>query len=371
MFQKIKKLIIPCKENTYHPDFLEGFSAAIMLVLILLSFAMANIQALLWVSSDWLVSTILPAVIVDLTNEERSSEDLIILKRSDILDAAAKLKAEDMAKNGYFSHYSPTGVSPWYWFDQVAYDFVYAGENLAVHFTDSDKVVEAWMKSPTHKANIMNGQYQEIGVGTAKGEYKGYPTVFVVQLFGTQREKKEEVAGASLTPEQHISVESISEPQQKENEETVTETLVAPATYEEIALTIPLEIEKEVVTEPNVQKGIDETLAPTAVLETVVVQSDLATTSRTGIPAIVSNFSEEDDFGGNSTLFRSATEPALWLRVVYGVLALIVVVALFLSIIIEWKRQHPIQIVYASGLLVVMGLLFYIHTELVSNVSIL
>ena len=48
-------------------------------------------------------------------------------------------------------------------------------------------VVDAWMKSPTHRANIMNGNYTEIGVGTAKGTYKGTPTVFVVQFFGTPK----------------------------------------------------------------------------------------------------------------------------------------------------------------------------------------
>jgi hypothetical protein len=171
MFSLFKNLFIPHEGNEFRPDFLERLSVGIMLVLILLSFAMANLQSLLWISSDWLVSTILPAVIVDLTNDERNSEKIGILTRSALLDKAANLKAQDMAKNEYFAHYSPMGVSPWYWFDQVSYDYLHAGENLAVHFTDSSDVVEAWMDSPSHRANIMNGDYTEIGIGTAKGKY--------------------------------------------------------------------------------------------------------------------------------------------------------------------------------------------------------
>lgn len=63
--------------------------------------------------------------------------------------------------------------------------YAHAGENLAVHFTDSSEVVDAWMDSPSHRANIVNAQYAEIGVGTARGTFEGFETVFVVQLFGT------------------------------------------------------------------------------------------------------------------------------------------------------------------------------------------
>jgi hypothetical protein len=215
MFNWLKDLFIPHEGNKFRPDFLERLSVGIMLVLILLSFAMANLQSLLWISSDWLVSTILPAVIVDLTNDERNSEKIGTLTRSALLDKAANLKARDMAENEYFAHYSPTGVSPWYWFDQAGYNYLHAGENLAVHFTDSSDVLRAWMDSPSHRANIMNGDYVEIGIGTAKGEYKGQPTIYVVQLFGTKRDTATtpSVAGASAAPtasEPQVSIERVA-----------------------------------------------------------------------------------------------------------------------------------------------------------------
>jgi hypothetical protein len=181
---KIKDLLLPTNSNNHSPHILQKVSMLMMVGLVLLSFAMTNLQALWWQSSDWLVGAVLPAVVVDLTNKERGDLYLNTLTRSQALDEAARLKAEHMAKNSYFAHYSPDGVTPWYWFEQVSYKYLHAGENLAIHFTDSKSVVDAWMNSPTHRANITNQKFTEIGVGTAKGVYEGYNAVFVVQLFG-------------------------------------------------------------------------------------------------------------------------------------------------------------------------------------------
>jgi hypothetical protein len=73
---------------------------------------------------------------------------------------------------------------------------------------------------------------------------------------------------------------------------------------------------------------------------------------------------------GSNIIERSATAPGLWLELVYAVLALFVVVALVLSIIIEWRHQHPVQIAYAGGLLAVMALLYHAHTLLTGGAII-
>lgn len=378
MFKRLKDLFVPHEGNKFRPDFLERLSVGIMLILILLSFAMANLQSLLWISSDWLVSTILPAVIVDLTNDERSSEKIGTLTRSSILDKAANLKAQDMAKNEYFAHYSPTGVSPWYWFDQAGYDYLHAGENLAVHFTDSSDVVQAWMDSPSHRANIMNGDYTEIGIGTAKGEYKGQPTIYVVQLFGTKREKvtTPSVAGAS-------TAESVSEPQVSiekvavSNVPTGTSTAVAPATIDTATLLPPLTTSLRELERIGVH-ATDSLTVPIASTKPVHTQnetkstsiySDLATTSQSGVPALATP-EDSNPLTSISMPLRSATEPSLWLTTLYAFLASIVILALVLSIRLEWRSHHPIQVAYASGLLVAMALLLYIHTSLTGIVTI-
>src|SRR3989344_4740191 len=91
-----------------------------------------------------------------------------------------------MASKGYFAHVSPEGQSPWYWLKQAGYSFSYAGENLAVDFSDSADVSRAWLDSPGHRANILNKNFLETGVAISKGMYQGRETTFVVQFFGRQ-----------------------------------------------------------------------------------------------------------------------------------------------------------------------------------------
>ena len=130
------------------------------------------------------LAAVVTATLVDLTNEDRATGSIGTLTVSPALTAAAQAKADDMAKNGYFAHTSPAGVTSWYWFKQAGYSFSYAGENLAVDFTDSTDVNTAWLDSPTHRANILNGHFTQIGIATAEGMYEGHRTTFVVQMFG-------------------------------------------------------------------------------------------------------------------------------------------------------------------------------------------
>ncbi len=131
-----------------------------------------------------------PVVIVTLTNQDRQKNNLSLLATNVTLAAAAKLKADDMASKGYFAHTSPEGHTPWYWFSKAGYQFIYAGENLAVNYMESDAVQNAWLNSPTHRANIMNSNFTEMGVATASGIYNGQKTTFVVELFGMPATQK-------------------------------------------------------------------------------------------------------------------------------------------------------------------------------------
>ena len=121
----------------------------------------------------------------DLTNVERQQNKIPALTINSLLTKAAELKANDMATKGYFAHTSPEGKNPWYWFNQVGYDYQYAGENLAINFVDSKDVTDAWMESPTHRENIVKGKYTEIGTGIATGIFEGKETLFVAQLYAS------------------------------------------------------------------------------------------------------------------------------------------------------------------------------------------
>jgi len=131
------------------------------------------------------VAAVISSVLVELTNVDRSSQGLATLTVSPVLTEVAQAKANDMAAKGYFAHTSPEGLTPWHWFKEKGYRFAYAGENLAIDFSESADVQRAWMNSPTHRANVVGTQFTEIGIATANGTYNGRATTFVVQAFGT------------------------------------------------------------------------------------------------------------------------------------------------------------------------------------------
>lgn len=156
-----------------------AFLGAIVLV-----FLFSLFQSTL-ISHSLFLAEVLPNVLVDLANQDRTQNGVIApLVINNLLTQAAQLKAEHMAENGYFAHNSPDGLTPWYWIRQAGYRFTHAGENLAVKFSDSEAVNSAWMNSASHRANILNGNFSEIGVALSQGIYKGQNTTFVVQMFG-------------------------------------------------------------------------------------------------------------------------------------------------------------------------------------------
>lgn len=124
------------------------------------------------------------SALIDLVNQSRSDNGLPAVELNAQLNLAAYKKAQDMLEKQYFDHYSPDGIDPWYWFDQAGYRYQYAGENLAIHFFDSAEVHQAWMNSPSHRDNILNPRYREMGLAVVQGEFDGHPTAVVVQLFG-------------------------------------------------------------------------------------------------------------------------------------------------------------------------------------------
>lgn len=179
-----KKYFIPHEENDYKPHFLRFETTLLVLSGLLCIEVIFLVSVFVIYPRINFLASIVSSVLVDETNTNRITNDLTVLNVNPLLSKAAELKAEDMAKRGYFAHTSPDGLSPWYWLQKVGYDYDSAGENLAVNFFDSSDVTNAWMDSPSHRANILNGKYSEIGVAAATGTYEGHQTIFVVQFFG-------------------------------------------------------------------------------------------------------------------------------------------------------------------------------------------
>jgi uncharacterized protein YkwD len=124
--------------------------------------------------------------VVSETNLQRAENgDLPALTVNAKLNAAAMAKAKDMFAKQYFEHVSPSGVGPGQLAQNYGYDYIVEGENLILgNFTSEKEVVQDWMNSPGHRANILNNRYTEIGVAVLKGTYKGSSVWIGVQEFG-------------------------------------------------------------------------------------------------------------------------------------------------------------------------------------------
>src|SRR3989338_8676887 len=183
MLQWLKKHFIPHEDNNHYPHLLRNEALVFFLALIIVAEGLFLFSAIPIIPSS-LFSLIAPGVLVQDANESRQTEGLGTLTTNPLLEQAAAMKANDMAAKGYFAHTSPEGLTPWHWLKQAGYNYASAGENLAVYFIDSRDVHTAWMNSPGHRANIVNGSYTEIGIATATGIYQGGETTFVVQYFG-------------------------------------------------------------------------------------------------------------------------------------------------------------------------------------------
>lgn len=125
--------------------------------------------------------------VIEMTNKEREKQGLPSVRENEALDKAARLKAENMFAENYWSHFAPSGKTPWDFILGSGYKFTYAGENLAKNFYNSKDVVDAWMASPTHRENLLNSKYEDIGVAVVDGVLNGQKTTIVVQEFGTTR----------------------------------------------------------------------------------------------------------------------------------------------------------------------------------------
>lgn len=129
---------------------------------------------------------LLQSKIIEETNLQRQlNGDLPVLQENSALNAAASAKANDMFKNQYFEHVSPAGVDPGKLVLSYGYDYIIAGENLILgNFASEKEVIDSWMNSPGHRANILNNRYTEIGVAIIKGTYEGRSVWIGVQEFG-------------------------------------------------------------------------------------------------------------------------------------------------------------------------------------------
>ncbi|HET8574589.1 MAG TPA: CAP domain-containing protein [Candidatus Paceibacterota bacterium] len=126
--------------------------------------------------------------VLEWTNYYREQNGLPPLKLNSTLVTAATLKVYDMFQKQYFEHVSPDGKDISDVVTNLGYQYITVGENLALgDFVSSKDLVDAWMNSPGHRANILNKSYEEIGVALKYGKFNGRDVWLAAQEFGRPR----------------------------------------------------------------------------------------------------------------------------------------------------------------------------------------
>jgi len=186
MTKKIKILFFPCKENDYLPHFLKPKLLSYYFIF-LLFLKILTIPLLFFATKTPFFAEISKSLLFEFVNQEREKRGLPPLIENPLLEKSAYFKAKDILEKDYFSHKSPDGLSPWDFFKLAGYEFKFAGENLAIGFLDTKEVHEALMNSPSHRENILNSNYKEIGISVLKGEFQGNEVYVIVEHFGTPK----------------------------------------------------------------------------------------------------------------------------------------------------------------------------------------
>ncbi len=179
-------VFIPHTNNSHRARLLQLPGIIILIAFVFLYQQAMDLTGHLGLGVLGYASQIPPSEVIKLSNDKRLEEGLAPLQENPLLVAAARAKGLDMLEKDYWAHVSPDGTEPWHFFESAGYEYRYAGENLARDFSNPGAAVEAWMASPSHRANLLSDKYSEIGVAVVEGDLDGVDTTLVIQLFGTQ-----------------------------------------------------------------------------------------------------------------------------------------------------------------------------------------
>jgi uncharacterized protein YkwD len=142
----------------------------------------ANVQV-----ATQLISPISEAAFLDETNIARSDSGLPILHTSVPLTHAAQAKIADMQERGYWDHFRPIDKkAPWDFIRESGYQYSVAGENLARGYKTAHGITEAWLASPSHRANLLSPKYDDVGFATGYIETSEGKVLLTVQMFGSR-----------------------------------------------------------------------------------------------------------------------------------------------------------------------------------------
>lgn len=230
MRKRLKDFFIPHKNNNYHPHLLHAKRAVFYSIVFLWMKIIGVVFILLLPTEVFVLPDVLASqrqAIFELTNNVRLASGLSPFVIDPRLNNSAEAKTMDMATRAYFAHTSPDNVGLADLLAGVGYSYSVAGENLAIGFSDPRYLVNAWIASPTHLANLVDKDYKDTGIGLSAGIYEGVPVVYVAQHYGVQKNSRQVPIISPVT-----EVESFPEEKQSSSEQ-IPEFLE----YEEIQIT--------------------------------------------------------------------------------------------------------------------------------------
>lgn len=179
----MRRFLIPDANNNYTPLLLHR-SALVIYVLVIFVFNILIGQ----MNFATVYAAVDASTLYSLHNSNRAANGIGGLTVNSQLVTSATNKAQAMLASNCWDHYCPPGTSPWSFILNAGYEYIYAGENLGEGFTNSNTLMNAWMNSPSHRANVLNGNFTEIGIGFAHGSFQGNPNnTIVVVHFGSKQ----------------------------------------------------------------------------------------------------------------------------------------------------------------------------------------
>lgn len=183
---KIHTWFLPTKKNQFHPHALRPLGLLVFLFVFAIIPPLYNVTATGQFQILGYATNVNITDLYALSNQERVNVGLSNLTLDSQLSSAALAKANDMFAKDYWAHVAPDGTTPWSFIYAAGYDYQTAGENLAKGFDTSAGVIAGWMGSPTHKENVLNTSYTDVGYATVNGVLLGSETTLVVAMYGSR-----------------------------------------------------------------------------------------------------------------------------------------------------------------------------------------
>lgn len=183
MLKRLSHWLVPVKTNKHHPYLLRPLGLFMIAIVLAFIPSIYNFTATGSAQVLGYATSISVGDLHALSNTQRANNGLAAMNLNGQLNQAAYAKAQHMFANNYWAHNAPDGTTPWSFISGAGFSYSMAGENLAKNFSTSAGVVDAWMNSPGHRANILQGGYDSVGYAAVNGNLQGEDLTLVVAMY--------------------------------------------------------------------------------------------------------------------------------------------------------------------------------------------